>query len=119
MRKRKRLRHCRVFRQQQFEIQQFEKEKKEVFTNCWDDLDTLAANISLILPQKNCGMCGYEDCYDLAKAIARGEERPDACRVAGKEIESIIKNLLNLEKMCSEVSGFFSKSPSSRRAEWS
>lgn len=109
MRKRRRFGHCRVFYQQELIKEETKEEKKESIAGCRDDLETLAVNISLILPQKNCGMCGYEGCYELAKAIAKGEEAPDACRVAGREVASTIESLLKLERMCSEVSGFLSE----------
>ncbi len=50
--------------------------------------------ILALLPQRNCGRCGYESCYDLAVAIAEGRERPDACRVAGKRIAGDIEKIL-------------------------
>jgi len=52
------------------------------------------AEILTLLPQRNCGRCGYESCYDLAVAIAEGKERPDACRIAGKRIAGDIEKIL-------------------------
>ena len=34
---------------------------------------------SFKLPNLNCGHCGYESCYDLAKKIVKGEETIDKC----------------------------------------
>ena len=39
------------------------------------------------LPNKNCGKCGYENCYELARAIVRDEESPKKCIYAQDYID--------------------------------
>jgi|GEM_PF-4440679 Na+-translocating ferredoxin:NAD+ oxidoreductase RNF subunit RnfB len=74
-------------------------------SQCPSNLESLAANIALILPQENCGRCGYENCIELARAIAMGIEEPDVCEVAEDNVFRIIRCIKNLEMMCSEVTG--------------
>lgn len=47
-----------------------------------DHIREMAAAVierSFKLPSLNCGHCGYESCYDLAKQIVAGKESIDAC----------------------------------------
>ena len=47
-----------------------------------------------LLPKRDCGVCGYDSCYECALAIARGEAPPDACRVIGRKIAPQIEQIL-------------------------
>jgi molybdopterin-guanine dinucleotide biosynthesis protein B len=40
---------------------------------------SLIAEKAFKLPRLNCGHCGYESCYELAKEIVRGEKTIDTC----------------------------------------
>mgnify|MGYP000846391695 CR=1 FL=1 len=63
-----------------------------------NDLKTMAEEIerkSFLLPDENCGKCGYGDCYSLAQAIVKGEETKESCsylhdffslKINGKEV---------------------------------
>ena len=42
-------------------------------------LNKMLKEILSILAQQDCGECGYGNCQELAKAIARGEETPFKC----------------------------------------
>lgn len=57
-------------------------------------LDGKAEKIYDLLPKLDCGSCGYESCFDMAKAIASGIENPDACVVAGDKIADKIEKIL-------------------------
>lgn len=58
------------------------------------EVDEKEVQIRELLPGNNCGGCGFAGCDALAKAIASGEAKPNACPVAGaskaKEISSIM-----------------------------
>lgn len=56
--------------------------------------DPLVSEISEILPNNNCGGCGYPGCTQLAIAIAEKKARPDACPVGGEEVAGKIGKLL-------------------------
>ena len=57
-------------------------------------LDGKVEKIYDLLPKLDCGSCGYESCFDMAKAIASGVESPDACVVAGDKIADKIEKIL-------------------------
>ena len=49
-----------------------------------DDLEIMVEEIEkkgFLLPEENCGKCGYGDCYGLARAIVKGEETIKKCSV--------------------------------------
>lgn len=53
-----------------------------------------AFEIWKLLPNRNCGACGYRSCIDLARHIANGEAQPNACKFISQEnIEKIRKIL--------------------------
>jgi len=43
------------------------------------EMATVVARRAFKLPGLNCGECGYENCYELAKVIVEGENTVDAC----------------------------------------
>ncbi len=53
-----------------------------------------AQEIYYLLPKRDCGACGYDNCYQCAIAIARGDAPPDACKVVGKKIKEKVENIL-------------------------
>ncbi|HIP58381.1 MAG TPA: hypothetical protein EYH00_03645 [Archaeoglobus profundus] len=48
------------------ESNEFERKVKEIYE---------------LLPKQDCGACGYESCYECARAIAKGEATLDTCKV--------------------------------------
>ena len=49
-----------------------------------NDLEIMVEEIerkSFLLPEENCGKCGYGDCYGLARAIVKGQETIEKCSV--------------------------------------
>ncbi|MFO7967985.1 MAG: (Fe-S)-binding protein [Archaeoglobaceae archaeon] len=83
-----------------------EKECRVTLKNCSSSEVVLAANIHVMLPQLDCGECGYDNCLETAKAIARGDCEANICQIAGEEIAPVIDCIKKLEVMCDEVSGF-------------
>ena|GEM_PF-633391 len=53
-----------------------------------------AQEIYALLPKRDCGACGYDNCYQCALAIAKGEAPPDACRVVGRKIKDKVEEIL-------------------------
>lgn len=49
------------------------------------------------LPGNNCGGCGFAGCDGLAKAIAQGEAKPNACPVGGAEAAAAIARIMGAE----------------------
>lgn len=47
-----------------------------------------------LLPKRDCGACSYDNCYQCALAIAKGEAPPDACKVVGKKVKGLIEEIL-------------------------
>ncbi|MCX7831704.1 MAG: RnfABCDGE type electron transport complex subunit B [Actinobacteria bacterium] len=60
-------------------------------------IDPKVEKIFELLPQLNCGACGYAGCELAAEAIAKGEAPPNACLVGGEEELKLIGNLLGLK----------------------
>ncbi|AEA47201.1 Fe-S cluster domain protein [Archaeoglobus veneficus SNP6] len=58
------------------------------------EIDPKVAKILSLLPHRDCGACSYDTCYDLAVAIAERREKPDACRIVGKKVGSVIEKIL-------------------------
>ena len=58
-----------------------------------DQVKLKARAIVSLLPKKNCGRCGWENCGQFALAVARGEASPYGCHrgtaEAGKQISAI------------------------------
>ena len=49
------------------------------------------------LPGNNCGGCGYAGCDALAKAIASGEAKANACPVGGADVAAQIAEIMGSE----------------------
>jgi len=56
----------------------------------------LIEEITEILPDANCGACGFSGCRALAEAIANGKASIDLCRVGGEETAKNIAKLLGI-----------------------
>jgi Na+-translocating ferredoxin:NAD+ oxidoreductase RNF subunit RnfB len=61
------------------------------------DKDPKVDEISEILPQANCGGCGYPGCAAYAEAVVAGKAEPTACPVGGMELAKNIGEILGLE----------------------
>jgi len=59
--------------------------------------DPLAGRIDAILPQTQCGQCGYPGCKPYAEAMARGEADINLCPPGGKEGVRRLADLLGRE----------------------
>lgn len=59
--------------------------------------DPKVEQISEILPQANCGACGYSGCHAFAQAVAAGKIEPTGCPVGGNEVSEKIAGILGLE----------------------
>jgi len=55
------------------------------------------AEINNILPNANCGACGYAGCYDFAVNVVNGEAKIDGCTVGGQEVVDEIARILGKE----------------------
>lgn len=58
------------------------------------DEDPLVSQIAEVLPNNNCGGCGYPGCTQLAIAIAENKAQPTACPVGGEDVAKKIGELL-------------------------
>lgn len=59
--------------------------------------DPRVEKINDILPQANCGACGYIGCADYAKAIIEGKAEISECPVGGQETADEIADILGVE----------------------
>lgn len=50
-----------------------------------------------ILPNTNCGGCGFPGCRPLAEALLKGEAPPTACVAGGADIAAALANVLGVE----------------------
>jgi electron transport complex protein RnfB len=66
------------------------------------EVDEKIVLIYQILPQANCGACGYAGCENYAEAIVKGEAEPNRCTVGGKEVAEKIGEILGIEVKASE-----------------
>ena len=57
---------------------------------------TLVERLDRILPQTQCGQCGYAGCRPYAEAMARGEAGPDRCPPGGDAGARALARLLRL-----------------------
>ncbi|QOW18754.1 Rnf electron transport complex subunit RnfB [Lysobacter ciconiae] len=48
-----------------------------------DDAESLTGRLDRLLPQTQCGQCGYDGCLPYAEAMARGEADVDRCPPGG------------------------------------
>jgi electron transport complex protein RnfB len=55
--------------------------------------DPVADQVESLLPQTQCGQCGYPGCRPYAEAVARGEEEINRCVPGG---EATVRNLADL-----------------------
>ncbi|MBN1273678.1 MAG: RnfABCDGE type electron transport complex subunit B [Candidatus Aminicenantes bacterium] len=59
--------------------------------------DPRVVKISEVLPQANCGACGYSGCRAFAEAVVKGEASPNGCPVGGGEASEQIADILGVK----------------------
>lgn len=59
--------------------------------------DPIADQIDAVLPQTQCGQCGYPGCHPYAEAIAAGEAEINQCPPGGEEGIQQLAELLGVE----------------------
>ena len=59
--------------------------------------DKTEKEIRQCLPGVNCGACGYTGCDDYAKALAKGEAKPDLCVPGSTDTAEAIAQILGVE----------------------
>jgi electron transport complex protein RnfB len=59
--------------------------------------DPVADKINALLPQTQCGQCGYPGCRPYAQAVAKGECDIDLCPPGGEETVRAMAELLGVE----------------------
>ena len=59
--------------------------------------DPKVAQVTEVLPQANCGACGYSGCRAFAEAIAQGAVTPNSCPVGGEEVANQIAVIMGVE----------------------
>lgn len=59
--------------------------------------DPKIETVAEILPQANCGACGYSGCHAFAAAVVKGVVLPNACPVGGEEVATKIASILGIE----------------------
>lgn len=59
--------------------------------------DDRVEKIVEVLPNANCGGCGYAGCGAYAKAVVEGNAAPDLCSAGGAEVASKIGEILGVE----------------------
>ncbi|MCX7974984.1 MAG: RnfABCDGE type electron transport complex subunit B [Candidatus Aminicenantes bacterium] len=60
-------------------------------------IDPRLEEIAEILPQANCGACGFAGCQALAEALVAGQAEPNACPVGGNEVATRLAAILGVE----------------------
>lgn len=61
------------------------------------EIDPKIEEIAEILPQVNCGACGYSGCQVFAEAVVEGKAAPDACPVGGEEVANQVADILGVK----------------------
>ncbi|QCI15805.1 electron transport complex subunit RsxB [Buchnera aphidicola] len=59
--------------------------------------DPFVEVINELLPQSQCGQCGYSGCYPYAEAIVHNSEKVDKCIPGGTDLMLRISDVLSLE----------------------
>ncbi len=61
--------------------------------------DPLAERVNALLPQIQCGQCGYPGCAPYAEALAKGEAAINLCPPGGEETMLNLAELLEVEPL--------------------
>ncbi len=65
--------------------------------------DPIAEQVDAILPQTQCGQCGYPGCRPYAEAVAKGEAAINLCNPGGEASMVKIAELLGVEPISLDV----------------
>lgn len=57
-------------------------------------VDTRVEELANVLPESNCGACGYASCMALAKALAAGEAAATSCIAGGSKVAGEVAEIL-------------------------
>lgn len=66
------------------------------------EADPTAEKIDAILPQTQCGQCGYPGCKPYAEAVANGEASINLCTPGGQDAINKIANIMGVDPEPSE-----------------
>ncbi len=61
--------------------------------------DPLVGRLLEVLPQTNCGACGYAGCLQLAEKLALHEVAVNACTAGGQEVTDMVAEILGVESV--------------------
>lgn len=59
--------------------------------------DERVESIEAVLPQSNCGGCGYPGCSAFAEAVVKGETKVTGCTVGGAKTADDIANIMGVD----------------------
>jgi electron transport complex protein RnfB len=59
------------------------------------------AEVNDVLPNANCGACGFAGCYDFATNVVEGKVKINGCPVGGQEVVDEIARILGIESSAS------------------
>ena len=63
-------------------------------------IDLHAKNVAALLPGTDCGKCGYESCYECARAIILSQESPNACKEGAGDLDvKVFAAVLEFQKL--------------------
>ncbi|MBQ8706721.1 MAG: electron transport complex subunit RsxB [Succinivibrionaceae bacterium] len=65
----------------------------------------VALRLNKVLPQTQCGQCGYAGCRQYAEALAAGEAAIDLCIPGGQSTIDELASVLNVPAVKSQASG--------------
>jgi len=65
-------------------------------------VDPKVEQIGEILPQANCGACGYPGCAGYAEAVASGKAETNLCSPGGADVVSAIATIMGVEATAAE-----------------
>lgn len=65
-------------------------------TEYQEEIKSKAREIVSLLPKRNCGECGFDNCGGFAMAVAEGKASPYGCRKAG-EIGERISHIMGID----------------------
>ena len=65
-------------------------------------VDLRISKILDVLPNANCGACGYPGCSGFAKAVAEGKADPNGCIPGGSKVAHLIADILGISATTAE-----------------
>ncbi|MCI7760354.1 MAG: RnfABCDGE type electron transport complex subunit B, partial [[Eubacterium] saphenum] len=61
--------------------------------------DETVAKIAEVLPNANCGACGFAGCADYAKAVAAGTAPSNKCKPGGSDVAAKVAAIMGTEAL--------------------